>query len=105
MLEAGGLELDPSSRQVRLHGMPLALTATEFRLLEFLMNRPGVVFSREQLLNSVWGQDRAITDRAVDVYVLRLRQKIESDPANPILIHSIRGFGYTFEPRRAAATA
>jgi DNA-binding response OmpR family regulator len=67
------------------------------------MTRPGVVFSREQLLNSVWGLDRAITDRAVDVYVLRLRQKIESDPANPILIHSVRGFGYTFEPKRAAA--
>jgi DNA-binding response OmpR family regulator len=105
VLEAGGVELDPSSRQVRLHGAPLSLTATEFRLLEFLMNRPGVVYSREQLLNAVWGQDRAITDRAVDVYVLRLRQKVEEDPANPILIHSVRGFGYTFEPRRAMATA
>ena len=103
VLEAAGLELDPASRQVRLNGVPLSLTATEFRLLEFLMSRPGVVFSREQLLNSVWGQDRAITDRAVDVYVLRLRQKVESDPANPIMIHSIRGFGYTFEPRRAMA--
>jgi DNA-binding response OmpR family regulator len=103
MLEAGGLELDPSSRQVRLNGAPLSLTATEFRLLEFLMSRPGVVFSREQLLNAVWGLDRAITDRAVDVYVLRLRQKVESDPASPILIHSVRGFGYTFEPRRAMA--
>ncbi len=105
VLEAGGVELDPSSRQVRLHGAPLSLTATEFRLLEFLMNRPGVVFSREQLLNAVWGQDRAITDRAVDVYVLRLRQKVEPDPANPILLHSVRGFGYTFEPRRAMAPA
>ncbi len=105
VVEAGGLELDPSSRQVRLHGTPLSLTATEFRLLEFLMNRPGVVFSREQLLNAAWGQDRAITDRAVDVYVLRLRQKVEQDPANPILIHSVRGFGYTFEPRRAMAAA
>jgi len=103
ILEAGGLELDSSSRQVRLRGTPLALTATEFRLLEFLMSRPGVVFSREQLLNAVWGQDRAITDRAVDVYVLRLRQKIESDPGSPVLIHSVRGFGYTFEPRRAVA--
>ncbi len=83
ILESGGLELDTASRQVRLNGTPLQLTATEFRLLEFLMNRPGVVFSREQLLNSVWGQDRAITDRAVDVYVLRLRQKIEQDPAAP----------------------
>jgi DNA-binding response OmpR family regulator len=105
LLEAGGLELDTTSRQVRLNGIPLSLTATEFRLLEFLMSRPGVVFSREQLLNSVWGQDRAITDRAVDVYVLRLRQKIELDPASPVLIHSVRGFGYTFEPRRAMASA
>jgi DNA-binding response OmpR family regulator len=103
VLESGGLELDTTSRQVRLHGTSLALTATEFRLLEFMMTRPGVVFSREQLLNSVWGQDRAITDRAVDVYVLRLRQKIEHDPTSPVLIHSVRGFGYTFEPRRAMA--
>ena len=103
VLEAAGLALDPASRQVRLNSVPLSLTATEFRLLEFLMSRPGVVFSREQLLNSVWGQDRAITDRAVDVYVLRLRQKVECDPANPIMIHSVRGFGYTFEPRRAMA--
>ena len=105
ILEAAGLEVDTTSRQVRLRGSPLALTATEFRLLEFLMWRPGVVFSREQLLNSVWGQDRAITDRAVDVYVLRLRQKIEEDPAAPELIHSVRGFGYTFEPRRSATVS
>jgi DNA-binding response OmpR family regulator len=102
-LQAGGVELDPASRQVRLDGEPLALTATEFRLLEFLMGRPGMVFSREQLLNAVWGQNHAITDRAVDVYVLRLRQKLEKDPAAPSLIHSVRGFGYTFEPRRALA--
>src|SRR5271169_6488501 len=101
LLKAGGLELDRPRCQVRLGGQEIALTATEFRLLEFLMSRPGVVFSREQLLDAVWGQDRAITDRAVDVYVLRLRQKVEQDPANPILIHSVRGFGYTFEPRRA----
>src|ERR1700744_1287533 len=54
VLEAAGVEVDTTSRQVRLRGPPLALTATEFRLLEFLMLRPGVVFSREQLLNSVW---------------------------------------------------
>jgi DNA-binding response OmpR family regulator len=104
VLEAGGIELDRTSCQVRVNGTPLALTATEFRLLEFLMSRPGAVFSREQLLNAVWGQDRAITDRAVDVYVLRLRQKVERDPANPIMIHSVRGFGYTFEPSRHRAT-
>ena len=103
VLESGGLELDRNSRRVRLHGEELSLTATEFRLLEWLMARPGVVFSREQLLDAVWS-DRAITDRAVDVYVLRLRQKVETDPANPILIHSVRGFGYTFEPRMAGRT-
>jgi DNA-binding response OmpR family regulator len=98
-LKAGGIELDRSSCKARLNGELLTLTATEFRLLEFLMSRTGVVFSREQLLDSVWGQDRAITDRTVDVYILRLRQKIEADPANPRIIHSVRGFGYTFEPR------
>jgi DNA-binding response OmpR family regulator len=96
---AAGVELDRNSRRVRLNGEPVALTATEFRLLEFLMARPGVVFSRQQLLDAVWGNDRALTDRAVDVYILRLRQKIEADPTNPKLIHSMRGFGYTFEAR------
>ena len=101
VLRAGGVEVDRSSCQARLNGELLQLTATEFRLLEFLMSRSGVVFSREQLLNAVWGQDRAITDRTVDVYILRLRQKIESDPAAPSMIHSVRGFGYSFEPRAA----
>lgn len=99
VLKAAGIELDRSSYQARLNGELLSLTATEFRLLEFLMSRMSVVFSREQLLDAVWGQDRAITDRTVDVYILRLRQKIEADPTNPRILHSVRGFGYTFEPR------
>ncbi len=103
VLRSGDLELDRARCDVRRGDEALTLTATEFRLLEFLMSRPGVVFSREQLLDAVWGLDRAITDRAVDVYVLRLRQKIEADPAAPALIHSVRGFGYTFEPGRAVA--
>ena len=68
VLKAATLELDRSSCEVRLDGNLLTLTATEFRLLEFLMSRPGVVFSREQLLDAVWGHDRAVTDRTVDVY-------------------------------------
>ena len=96
VLKSGGLELDRTSCRVKLNGASLALTATEFRLLEFLMSRPGVVFSREQLLDAVWGHDRAVTDRTVDVYILRLRQKTESDPTNPSLIRSVRGFGYSF---------
>jgi DNA-binding response OmpR family regulator len=95
-LRSGTLELDRSSCRVRLGGEDIQLTATEFRLLEFLMARPGVVFSREQLLDSVWGHDRAVTDRTVDVYILRLRQKIESDPTSPAMIRSVRGFGYSF---------
>jgi DNA-binding response OmpR family regulator len=54
------------------------------------------VYSREQLLDAVWGHDRAVTDRTVDVYILRLRQKIEPEPTNPGLIRAVRGFGYSF---------
>lgn len=95
VLKAGELELDRARRQVHLGKDEVSLTATEFRLLEFLMSRPGVVFSREQLLDAVWGHDRAVTDRTVDVYILRLRQKIES-AGNESFIRSVRGFGYSF---------
>src|ERR1700685_1023601 len=105
VIKINGIELDRGSCRVKLNGAVLGLTATEFRLLDFMMSRQGVVFSRDQLLNAVWGQDRAITDRAVDVYILRLRQKVEEDPANPKLIHSLRGLGYTFELREAAIAA
>jgi DNA-binding response OmpR family regulator len=112
VLKAAALELDRTRCEARLDGNLLTLTATEFRLLEFLMSRPRVVFSREQLLDAVWGHDRAVTDRTVDVYILRLRQKIEADPTNPIFIRSVRGFGYSFnnsvqsqEPERVPSAA
>ena len=95
LLKSGGLELDRARCRVHLTGQEISLTATEFRLLEFLMSRPGVVFSREQLLDAVWGHDRAVTDRTVDVYILRLRQKIENADG-PAFIRSVRGFGYSF---------
>jgi DNA-binding response OmpR family regulator len=95
VLRSGDLELDRTRCYVRRGDEELTLTATEFRLLEFLMSRPGVVFSREQLLDAVWGHDRAVTDRTVDVYVLRLRQKIEQE-GGPAFIRSVRGFGYSF---------
>ena len=104
-LKSGGLELDRSSCRVLLDKQELQLTATEFKLLEFLMIRPGIVFSREQLLDGVWGHDRAVTDRTVDVYILRLRQKVEADPANPTYIRSVRGFGYSFHHPEIEATA
>jgi DNA-binding response OmpR family regulator len=95
ILRSGDLELDRARCRVHLNGGEVTLTATEFRLLEFLMSRPGVVFSREQLLDAVWGHDRAVTDRTVDVYILRLRQKIEA-AAESTFIRSVRGFGYSF---------
>jgi DNA-binding response OmpR family regulator len=104
-VRAGALELDRASCRVLLNGNEVALTATEFRLLDFLMSRPGVVYSREQLLDSVWGHDRAVTDRTVDVYILRLRQKIEPDPTNPSFIRAVRGFGYSFNETTMQATS
>ena len=95
-MRAGPLEIDPARREVRLKDQPLTLTATEFRLLECLMSRPGMVLSRDQLLDLVWGRNKAVTGRTVDVHVLRLRQKIELDPARPVFVQSVRGFGYRF---------
>jgi len=103
-VRAGALELDRASCRVILNGVEIALTATEFRLLEFLMSRPGVVYSREQLLDAVWGHDRAVTDRTVDVYILRLRQKIETDPTHPAFIRAVRGFGYSFNETTVEST-
>ncbi len=98
VLKIGPLELNSTTYELRLNDQPVPLTATEFKLLEFLMSRPGVVFSRDQLLDAVWGHGRSVTARTVDVYILRLRQKIEKDPSNPVFIRSARGFGYSFSP-------
>ena len=97
VLQAGELQVDGVRCRAMLAGREVSLTATEFRLLEFLMSRPGIVFSREQLLDAVWGHGRAVTDRTVDVYILRLRQKIETDDGASY-IRSVRGFGYSFSP-------
>jgi DNA-binding response OmpR family regulator len=102
-LKYGGVELDRNQRRVWLDGKQLALTATEFRLLEFLMSRRGAVYSRGQLLDAVWGHDRIVTERTVDVYILRLRQRLDDDSASPRFIRSVRGFGYSFQDERPAA--
>lgn len=100
LMRCGEVELDPRECAVRVNGSEVVLTATEFRLLEFLMNRPGAVFSRRQLLDAVWGYDRAVTERTVDVYILRLRQKLGGETGAPF-IRSIRGFGYGFRQSEA----
>ena len=104
LLRIGQLELDRYRHRVRLADDELSLTATEFRLLDFLMSRPGLVLTRGQLLDGVWGRADALTERVIDVYVLRLRNKIEPEGATQKFIRSVRGYGYSFEdPERAAA--
>jgi len=97
-LEAGDLQLDRVTHRVRRGTRELHLGPTEFRLLEFLMERPGRVFSRAQLLDHVWGMDSEIDERTVDVHVGRLRKAInkprEQDPGR-----TIRGAGYSFDEK------
>src|SRR5262249_52718709 len=103
ILRSGMLELDRSRWQASYNGNPILLTAREFRLLEFFMSRPGIVFSRVQLLNAVWGNDQSVDRRTVDVYILRLRKKLEAGPHHPQFINSVRGFGYSFYPENGSA--
>src|SRR4051812_20112678 len=88
--------IDPERREVRWHGNMVALTAREFDLLYTLAAYPGRVFTREQLLERVWGHDFERVDRVVDVHVSLLRRKLEDDRAEPSLIQTVRGVGYKF---------
>ncbi len=94
----GPLAVDLEERKVSLNGKPVELTFKEFKLLETLMGSPGKVFSRDQLLDEVWGVDFFGDARTVDVHVRRLREKIEPDPSAPSFIKTVKGFGYKFEP-------
>jgi two-component system, OmpR family, phosphate regulon response regulator PhoB len=96
LLAMGGLELDRETRRVRRNGRELHLGPTEFRLLEFLMQSPGRVFSRETLLDKVWGSDIYIDERTVDVHVGRLRKAL-SRPKERDPIRTVRGSGYAFD--------
>lgn len=93
----GPLEIDAAARRVFVYGRQIALTATEFRLLEFFLSNPGKVFSREKLLETIWGRGRHVTPRNVDVHVRRLREQIEEAPDHPQWLQTVRGFGYRFE--------
>src|SRR6185437_10706457 len=93
--------IDADAMQLRVRGELAATTATEFRLLDFLVRHPGRVFSRDRLLDAVWGDARFVTPRSVDVYVRRIREKIEIDPENPRYLKTVRGAGYRFEIPRA----
>jgi two-component system alkaline phosphatase synthesis response regulator PhoP len=98
-----GLVVDVERRRVTLDGRPIDLTYTEFELLRTLRAYPGRVFSREDLLSRVWGQDFYGDTRTVDVHIRHLREKLGEDPAHPRFIETVRGVGYRF--REAAGKA
>ena len=103
VLTAGDIEIDREKKRVHRAGRELHLGPTEFRLLEFLMVSPGRVFTREQLLDSVWGREAYIDERTVDVHVGRLRKALsrgrETDP-----IRTVRGAGYSFNEQFAKSS-
>jgi len=92
-----GIKLDTGKHQVTINGEVVALPLKEFELLEFLMRNAGRVLTRSQLIDRVWGGDYYGDTKTLDVHIKRLRAKIEADPANPVLIQTIRGLGYKLE--------
>ena len=94
----GDVMIDEPAFRATLAGSELSLTATEFRLLSVFARRPGQVFTREMLLELVWGYEFLGDSRLVNVAVQRLRAKVEADPSHPVLITTVRGVGYRLEP-------
>lgn len=90
-------ELNSESMNLTVRGTLTDVTATEFRLLHFLASHPGRVFTRDQVLDAVWRDLSFVTPRSVDVYIRRLREKIERDPEDPRYLKTVRGAGYKFE--------
>ena len=101
VIEVGPVRVDPARRTVQRAGTPVPVTTLEFDLLYFLASRPGRVFSREALMEQVWGSDRVVDDRSINSLVSRLRHKLEEDPSRPRYIQTVWGAGYRFaEPGR-----
>jgi two-component system phosphate regulon response regulator PhoB len=102
VLAVGDIELDREKKRVSRAGHPVELGPTEYRLLEFLMERPGRVFTREQLLDGVWGSDIYIDERTVDVHVGRMRKSLNRGYTNDP-IRTVRGAGYALDDRYGKA--
>jgi DNA-binding response OmpR family regulator len=97
VISAGELQIDTSAMTIFVRGKAAETTTTEFRLLEHFARHPGQVLTREQLLNAVWGENQFVGERSVDVYVRKLREKIELEPEYPRMLKTIRGAGYRFD--------
>lgn len=96
-LIAGPVKIDIDKHTITINGLPASLPLKEFELLEFLVRNSGRVLTRTQLIDRVWGSDYFGDTKTLDVHIKRLRAKIESDPANPTYIQTIRGLGYKFQ--------
>ena len=97
VMTVGSIRMDIDRHQVAVNGIPVSLPLKEFELLEFLMRNAGRVLTRMQLIDRVWGSDYVGDTKTLDVHIKRLRAKIETDPANPTLIQTVRGLGYKME--------
>ncbi len=96
LLSQGSLQLDLDKHRLKKDGKAIQLTTTEFKLLKILMKSPGRVFTRDELLDSLYQHGEIVIDRVIDVHVGKLRQKLETEPAKPQYILTARGFGYSF---------
>src|ERR1700723_3096779 len=100
LIQLGELEIDIASMTVSVQGKAVQTTVREFRLLEYLVRHRGRVFTRDQLLDAVWKEGSFVTPRSIDVFIRRLREKIERDPRHPRYLKTLRGIGYRFEAGR-----
>ncbi len=95
--EIGDINIDAGAMVLKVRGKTVPTTATEFRLLDYFARHPGRVFTRDQLLDAVWRDTAFVTPRSIDVYVRRIREKIEKDSEHPRYLKTVRGAGYRFE--------
>ena len=97
VIELGPIKLDIARHSVQVHGNEVGMPLKEFEVLEYLMENSGRVLTRGQLMDRIWGSNYVGDGKTLDVHIKRLRSKVEDDPANPKLLHTVRGLGYKFE--------
>jgi two-component system phosphate regulon response regulator PhoB len=95
-VEVGAIQIDSEQFKLSVHSIPVDATATQVRLVEFLMRNAGKVFNRDEILDAVWSDSRFVTPRTVDVHIRRIRQLIEANPSKPTYLKTVRGAGYCF---------
>jgi two-component system response regulator RegX3 len=100
LLEIGGVSMDLDRHELSVNGVQVSMPLREFELLELLMRNAGRVLTRGQLMDRIWGANYVGDGKTLDVHIKRIRAKIEADPANPVLLSTVRGLGYRYEGRR-----